>query len=111
MGASRYVGRVGGLAVALGVGTAILTGQGVAYADTGTSDQSSVTAKGTEAGPATDARPKNRLKLPRIDSVASAVETLKTAASGNATARRSAAAKTSRKSALTRPDVTVTRVA
>ena len=33
MGAARYVGRVGGLAIALGVGTAILTGQGVAYAD------------------------------------------------------------------------------
>ena len=33
MGAAGYVGRVGGLAIALGVGTAILTGQGVAYAD------------------------------------------------------------------------------
>ena len=34
MGASSYVGRVGGLAVALGVGTAIATGNGVASADT-----------------------------------------------------------------------------
>ncbi|MBX7435194.1 peptidase S15 [Mycobacterium sp. Y57] len=33
MGAARCIGRVGGLAVALGVGTAIVTGQGVAYAD------------------------------------------------------------------------------
>ena len=34
MGAAGYVGRVGGLAVALGVGTAIATGHGVAWAET-----------------------------------------------------------------------------
>lgn len=45
MSAASYVGRVGGLAIALGVGTAILTGQGVAYADdTDTSTPSSVDA-------------------------------------------------------------------
>ena len=33
MGAAAYVGRVGGLAVALGVGSAIVTGHGVAWAD------------------------------------------------------------------------------
>ncbi|MEH3140885.1 MAG: peptidase S15 [Mycobacterium kyogaense] len=33
MSAASYVGRVGGLAIALGVGTAIITGQGIAYAD------------------------------------------------------------------------------
>ncbi|OKH83415.1 hypothetical protein EB75_08670 [Mycobacterium sp. ST-F2] len=33
MGAARYVGRVGRLAVALGIGTAIASGQGVAWAD------------------------------------------------------------------------------
>ena len=33
MGAAAYIGRVGGLAVALGVGTAIATGYGVAAAD------------------------------------------------------------------------------
>lgn len=32
MGASRYVGRVGGLAVALGVGAAVLGGAGAADA-------------------------------------------------------------------------------
>ncbi len=32
MEASRYIGRIGGLAVALGVGTAIITGQGIAVA-------------------------------------------------------------------------------
>ncbi|MBB2989610.1 ABC-2 type transport system ATP-binding protein [Mycolicibacterium iranicum] len=33
MGAGLYVGRVGGLAVALGIGAAVFTGAGVAYAD------------------------------------------------------------------------------
>jgi aldose sugar dehydrogenase len=33
--AARYVGRVGGLAVALGIGTAVFTGHGVAWADSG----------------------------------------------------------------------------
>ena len=33
MGAATYIGRVGGLAVALGVGTAIATGHGIAAAD------------------------------------------------------------------------------
>ncbi|MCB0950540.1 MAG: peptidase S15 [Mycobacterium sp.] len=48
MGASRYIGRVGGLAVAFGIGTAVLTGYGVASADstssggaTGSSSQGS----------------------------------------------------------------------
>jgi hypothetical protein len=42
MGAASYVGRVGRLAVALGVGTAIATGHGVAWADESTpSDNSS----------------------------------------------------------------------
>jgi hypothetical protein len=41
MGAARYIGRVGGLAVALGVGTAIATGHGVASADTTESSASS----------------------------------------------------------------------
>ena len=37
MDAARYVGRVGGLAVALGVGAAILAGPGAAWADSGDS--------------------------------------------------------------------------
>ena len=32
MSAASYIGRIGGLAVALGVGTAIVTGQGIAIA-------------------------------------------------------------------------------
>ena len=43
MGAGAYVGRIGGLAIALGVGAAVVTGQGVASADPSTqgSDSSS----------------------------------------------------------------------
>ncbi len=37
MGAARFVGRVGGLAVALGVGVAVFSGQGVALAESGES--------------------------------------------------------------------------
>ena len=52
MGASAYVGRVGGLAVALGVGIAVATGgQGVAWAD-GTGDPAGKTAQDAPAGDA-----------------------------------------------------------
>ncbi|KRE34702.1 peptidase S15 [Mycobacterium sp. Soil538] len=47
MSSASYVGRVGGLAIALGVGTAILTGQGVAYAD---NTDSSTSASAAETG-------------------------------------------------------------
>ena len=39
--AATYIGRIGGLAVALGVGAAIASGTGIAYADTTSSDSSS----------------------------------------------------------------------
>lgn len=50
MGASRFIGRVGGLAVALGVGTALLAGQGVAWADT-SSESSSSESSAQGSGP------------------------------------------------------------
>ena len=52
MGASAYVGRVGGLAVALGVGAAVATGHGVAWADpeSGSStSESSASAESSES--------------------------------------------------------------
>ena len=55
MGAANYVGRVGGLAVALGVGTAIATGYGVATADTTDSPSpSSSNSSNTEASATTE---------------------------------------------------------
>ena len=55
MNASRYIGRVGGLAVALGVGTAIITGQGIAVAtaDGETSQDNSQTGDGSGGNTAT----------------------------------------------------------
>ena len=55
MGAAGYIGRVGGLAVALGVGTAIATGYGIAAADdtsTGTSTSSASTSGATSGSDA-----------------------------------------------------------
>jgi hypothetical protein len=48
MGAARYVGRVGGLAVALGVGTAIATGHGVASAETDAPSPTSTDSSNTD---------------------------------------------------------------
>lgn len=52
MGAGSYVGRVGGLAVALGIGAAVFTGAGVASADDGTgasaSDSSAETSQSAQ---------------------------------------------------------------
>ena len=55
MGAASYIGRVGGLALALGVGTAIAMGNGVAAADTTDSSPSPSTdssTSNTTSGPA-----------------------------------------------------------
>ena len=49
MNGSRYVGRVGGLAVALGIGTAIVTGCAVAAADATTTGASDTSTAGSSA--------------------------------------------------------------
>ena len=49
MGASAYVGRVGGLAVALGVGAAVATGHGVASADTEPGSSTSESSASTDS--------------------------------------------------------------
>src|SRR4051794_14316365 len=51
MSAASYVGRVGGLAVALGVGAAVVTGYGlpVAWADTPSTEPSSTASSPTES--------------------------------------------------------------
>jgi ABC-2 type transport system ATP-binding protein len=70
MGAARYIGRVGGLAVALGVGTAIVTGQGVASATTGSDDKSTTeapsTTNGSDPGTSTDNGGVKIKKAPRL---------------------------------------------
>lgn len=49
MGAGTYVGRVGGLAVALGIGAALFAGGGVAYADDTAGSESKPAATSSEA--------------------------------------------------------------
>ncbi|MBE1549992.1 hypothetical protein GGC64_004032 [Mycobacterium sp. OAS707] len=56
MGAAAYIGRVGGLAVALGVGTAIATGQGVAAADDAPATPPSADTTDASTGGATDTK-------------------------------------------------------
>lgn len=53
---ASYVGRVGALAVALGVGTAIFAGQGVARADESTSSSSKPSVSATSSGDSADTR-------------------------------------------------------
>lgn len=56
MGAGRYVGRIGGLAVALGIGSALLTGPGVAAAepaDTSTAESSASESSTTDSADST----------------------------------------------------------
>ncbi len=53
-GPSRYIGRVGGLAFALGIGAAVLAGPGLASAETaesGTSETSSASVSSTASEP------------------------------------------------------------
>ena len=61
MSASRYIGRVGGLAVGLGVGAAVFSCMGVASADTGSQDATGASSVSVRRGPAADngVRPAN----------------------------------------------------
>ncbi len=77
MRAASYVGRVGGLAVALGVGTAIFTGAGVAHATEGDDSGSGAPAGQEQGGGATTAVKdadsggpgKIDFKLPRLSDI------------------------------------------
>ena len=56
MGAGADVGRIGGLAVALGIGAAVVTGHGVASADpagSSGSESSSTSSSSTDSSPST----------------------------------------------------------
>lgn len=55
MSAARYVGRVGGLAIAFGVGTAVLTGYGIASADTTSGGESNSSQGSATSGSSTGA--------------------------------------------------------
>lgn len=96
MGAAGCVGRVGGLAVALGVGTAILAGAGVASAETDAPPTPSgppATSPSADTGPGKPARPKLRLKLPRLTDLAGSVAASDDSPAPRVAARRSAVGK------------------
>lgn len=71
MGAASFVGRIGGLAVALGVGAAVVVGAGSAYADddggSGTKDAptSSATSTGESTASSSDARTPGKPQVTR----------------------------------------------
>lgn len=65
MSAARYVGRVGGLAVALGVGSVIVIGGGVAYADTGSAGTTGVPHGTSSSVPAAGQNKAERAKKPK----------------------------------------------
>ena len=62
MSASSYIGRVGGLAVGLGVGAAVFASVGLASADTGSTDATDASSVSVRRGPAAVkvVRPANR---------------------------------------------------
>lgn len=65
MGAATYVGRVGGLAVALGVGVAILVGGGTAAADTEAASNSSTSSQSSasDSGGTSDTKSRNSIRV------------------------------------------------
>jgi hypothetical protein len=91
--ASAYVGRIGGLAVGLGVGVAILAGAGAAWAETsgsgdsGPSAHSSSTGSSPRAGKpsASSARTPNKTAAPATKTPAAAAAAAKPAAAKTAT--------------------------
>ncbi|MGV0874737.1 DUF4185 domain-containing protein [Mycolicibacterium sp. XJ879] len=71
MGAAAHIGRVGGLAVALGVGTAIATGHGVALADDGAGATAASSSAESASSPAEASETSQSTEAPsRTDSTA-----------------------------------------
>lgn len=71
MGAGSHVGRVGGLAVALGIGAAVLTGAGAAYADDG-ADSTSTSASSSAQAPSADESTPVKVRTEKADTEAPA---------------------------------------
>jgi hypothetical protein len=89
MGAAAYIGRVGGLAVALGVGTAIATGYGVASADDTPSNPPSsdttTTSGTTETKTTTNTQTSTEPSTPEPDNGTTASGTTATTVKGETT--------------------------
>lgn len=74
MSAARYVGRVGGLAVALGVGSVIVIGGGIAYADTATSGTPGVSHDTSSSAPPAGQNKSEKVKKPKASKVVKAAK-------------------------------------
>lgn len=105
-GGSRFIGRVGTLAVALGIGVAVANGTAVASAETGGSDSSGTHSKTTDSSKTDSSTPKKGPRKPsssdpqklakRISDAAAKVESA--LGSSKLGERRTSAASTDRKS-------------
>ena len=84
MSAALFVGRVGGLAVALGVGAAVFNGVGVASADSGAPDSGSRGATATDSSSSATAAPARTRRAAASGAAAAAKSANKRAAAGSA---------------------------
>ncbi|MBI3225735.1 MAG: cadherin-like domain-containing protein [Mycolicibacterium cosmeticum] len=125
MGAGRFVGRVGGLAVALGVGAAVSLGSGTAWADDGTGGgaesggtsstsggsaggggaSSGSSAPGSSESGATASEPTSPSS---VEAGGESKSEVKTASSGSSHKRKSAGSKAAKKDATEAPKLSVT---
>ena len=62
-GGARFIGRVGALAVALGIGVAVVNSPAIASADTGGTDSSGTTSGAASEGSKADTSTPNRGRL------------------------------------------------
>ncbi|HPX36607.1 MAG TPA: CocE/NonD family hydrolase [Mycobacterium sp.] len=104
MAAALFVGRVGGLAVALGVGAAVFNG-GVAWADSGSADSGSRGAGATNSDGASASAPARTRRGGAASAAAATKSTNKRSATASVTAPAAAAPK--RAAAVAAPDVEV----
>ncbi|MEI7546056.1 MAG: Calx-beta domain-containing protein, partial [Mycobacteriaceae bacterium] len=96
-GSSKYIGRVGVLAVALGIGGAVVIAPGVAWAD----DSSATGASGTESAPSTESAPAPKARAERAHQ--------RTAGRDDATPTRTADSSTRGRGSLDLPAPTAQR--
>ena len=116
MGAGRFVGRVGGLAVALGVGAAVSLGSGIAWADEGTSGSESGGSSSSSGGassssPGTSSPSASEGSSPSSTEAATAGEAkdeVKSTGSSSSHKRKQTSSKAAKKEAAEAPKSSVT---
>src|ERR1700742_4426832 len=79
--ASSYVGRIGGLAVALGVGAGLFTGNGIAWAGPDSQDSSGSSTSGSQDSYASDSKPVKKTRAGPLGRIKTSARSGSTAAS------------------------------